>query len=358
MNDQSRFDLRVAELIDAYADRAPVDVDAIAMARFIAAGQRVRGPIALLVVPSRLRLGLVVAVIALVGALVGGAIVAGGRLFERDRDPMLPEGGLVGPFIGLPPAGATPSRPAIGNLVLEASGRCTGDGAFCFVWLYADGRLIWLRDGALPFGANEGSTGLLEQRLAPSGVERLVSAFMATGACSGADRDEPIVCNAPMPGPAPFPAIPDPGWVDRSWGLAPSSWEDPAIWGFVPSTVGACFESNTVSASSDASWQRVEPSRVLGLLPPGAADRLRGRDIEFPALMEGWPGLQMTCFGVTTDEARAVSDILSRAGLERDEYMAAYLLGYHLGAPPPYQDAAIWFGPILPHGSWFVSGGG
>jgi hypothetical protein len=334
-------------------------VDAIAMARFIAAGQRVRGPIALLVVPSRLRLGLVVAVIALVGALVGGAIVAGGRLFERDRDPMLPEGGLVGPFIGLPPAGATPSRPAIGNLVLEASGRCTGDGAFCFVWLYADGRLIWLRDGALPFGANEGSTGLLEQRLAPSGVERLVSAFMATGACSGADRDEPIICSPPMPGPAPFPAIPDPGWIDRAWGLATSAWEDPAIRGFVPSTFAACFlESNVVSASSYTTWQRVDPAPVLGWLPQDAADLLRGRDIEFPRRLQGLPGLAVTCFAVTTEVARSLSDVLSRAGLERDQYMASYLLGYRLEAPRPFQDSVIWVVPILPHGRWVVSGFG
>lgn len=359
MNERTALEFRVAALIRAYADRAPTDIDPMAVARLAAAGSPPTAQLWFGLTYARRGLALALVLIAVLVSIFSGALVSGALPMRRDPVDVLVDRAFVEPFIGLPPAGVAPSRPAIGKLVLEASGRCTSEGAFCYVWIYADGRLIWLRDGAMPFGANEGSTGLLEQRLAPPGVERLVSAFSTTGACSGTDRDEPIVCNPPMPGPAPFPAIPDPGWIDRSWGMAARAWEDPAIWGFVPSTFGACFlESNMVSPSSDASWQRVEPSQVLGLLPPGAADRLRGRDIEFPPFMEGWPGLRMTCFRVTTEEARAVSDILNRAGLERDEYMAAYLLGYHLGAPPPYQDAVIWFGPILPHGTWFVSGGG
>ena len=358
MNQATSFERRIAVMIAEYANRAPTDVDPLAMAQLAAAST---GAAAFPFVPSRLRMGAAAVVIALVGALVGGAIVGGSRLFERDRDPILIEGVRDGPFIGLPPAGAAPSRPEIGKLVLEASGRCTPEGGFCYVWIYADGRLVWLRDWASPFGANEGSTGLVEQHLAPSGVEHLVSAFRATGRCREADRAPLIACNAHMPGPAPFPAITDPGWIDPSWGMAASAWEDPAIWGYVPSTVGACFAPSTVSASSDASSQRIEPSRVLELLPPRAADRLRGQDTEFPPVMEGWPDWPdppMTCFRVSTDEARAVSDILSTAGLERDEHMAAYLLGYHLGAAPPFEDALIWFGTILPHGNWFVSGGG
>lgn len=358
MRDESRFELRVAQLIDAYADRAPVDVDPISMTRFIAAAERGRGSSLARSVPSRLRLGFGVLVILTLGVIIGGAIAAG-RPVERDRDADLPDGFRVGPFIGLPPVGAAPSRPDIGKLVLKADGRCTDDGSFCFVWIYTDGRLIWLRDGALPYGANQHSTGLLEQHLAPSGVQRLVAAFRAAGGCSGGDRDAPIVCTRPVPGPAPFPRIPDPGWTDRTWGLAASDWEDPSIWGFVPSTVGVCFlESGDLIAGSDYAWQRVDPSRVLELLPPGAADRLRGRDIAFPPRGVSGPGVPMTCFGVTADEARALTDILSLAGLKRDEFMAAYRLGYHLRAPRPFEDALILFGPILPHGEWIVSGGG
>jgi hypothetical protein len=174
MGDESRFEVRVAQLIGAYADRAPVDIDPAAMARFIVAEERTRS-IRPRFLPSHVGLGFGILVIAVLSAIIGGAI-AGGSPFNGDRDPDLPSGFLVGPFVGLPPAGAAPSRPETGKLVLEASGRCTSDGSFCSVWIYADGRLIWTRDGALPFGANERTTGLLEQRLAPLGVERLVSA--------------------------------------------------------------------------------------------------------------------------------------------------------------------------------------
>jgi hypothetical protein len=358
MTDLSRFELRIAQLIDAYADHAPSDVDPISMTRSIAAAERGRGSRVARPIPSRDRLRIGVLVIVALGVIIGGAIAVG-RPVERDRDPNIPDGFRVGPFIGVPPVGAAPSRPEVGKLVLKANGRCTSEGAFCFVWIYADGRLIWLRDGALPYGANEHSTGLLEQHLAPSGVERLVAAFRATRACIGGELDEPLVCTPSMPGPAPFPRIPHPGWIDRSWGLAASDWEDPSIWGFVPSTVGACFlESGELTAGSDYAWQRVEPARVLGLLPPGAADLLRGREIAFPPSEVSGPRVPMTCFGMTADEARALDDVLSLAGLERVESMAAYWLGYQLGAPRPFVDAVLLFGPILPHGEWIVSGGG
>jgi hypothetical protein len=357
MNERTALELRVAALIRAYADRAPTDVDPMAVARLAASGSPDWIATRFGYVPAG-RLAFALLLLALIAAMAGGALLAG-RFLQRDAEDLLTRQTLVEPFVGLPPAGAAPSRPEVGKLVVEANGRCTNEGAFCFVWIYADGRLIWLRDGALPFGANAGSTGLLEQRLAPAGVERLVSVFRATGACSGADRHEPIVCSPPMPGPAPFPAIADPGWIDRSWGLAASAWEDPGTWGFVPSTFAACFlESNVVSASSYTTWQRVDPARVLGWLPQDAADLLRGRDIEFPRRLQGLPGLAVTCFAVTTEVARSLSDVLSRAGLERDEYMASYLLGYRLEAPRPFQDSVIWVVPILPHGQWVVSGFG
>ena len=141
MRDESRFERRVGQLIGAYADRAPIDVDPAAMARFVAAGERVR-TVRPLFVPSHVGLGFGVLVIALLTVIIGGAIAVG-RPFEHDRDPNVPDDFLVGPFIGLPPAGAAPSRPEIGKLVLEASGGCTSSGSFCFVWIYEDGRLIW-----------------------------------------------------------------------------------------------------------------------------------------------------------------------------------------------------------------------
>jgi hypothetical protein len=84
-------------------------------------------------------------------------------------------------FIGVPPEGATPSTPESGELVLQWWGRsATVAGApKTRVWVYADGRIIWSqngsRSGQIPEGANELSSGYLEQRLTPDGVEILRS---------------------------------------------------------------------------------------------------------------------------------------------------------------------------------------
>ena len=351
MTDNNWLEERVEALISAYADRAPTDLNALGITRLAAieAGAG-RFPVAAGVGAIR-GLSVALLLIALLVTIAAGALLSVGRPLYSDPEDLV-ERRPVAPFIGIPPIDAAASSPEHGDLLLYARGRCANEGAFCWVWLYADGRLIWIRDGASPFGANEHTTGLIEQRLAPSGVASLISVFSATRACGSLDRGGPIVCAPTIPGPAPFPRIPDPGWIDPSWGLPASEWEDPSISAFVPSGMGACFlESGMISAS-----------RVLEWLPSDAADLLRGREIEFPPLQfapgERGQGVAKTCFGLTTQEARALSDILSRAGLERDELMAAYALGYQVAPPPPFDEGVIWIAPILPNGEWFVSGGG
>ena len=68
--------------------------------------------------------------------------------------------------------------------------------------------------------------------------------------------------------------------------------------------------------------------------------------------------LPITCFVVTTAGARALSASLSDEGFEPDELSKAYVLGYHVRAPDGLPDAVVWFGPLLPHGEWIVSGFG
>ena len=76
-------------------------------------------------------------------------------------------------LVSLPPVGATPSAPESGELVIQywidpdgiKGGFAGGQG-----WVYADGRLITLRNN-----------GFLEQRLTPEGVELLRSAIVSTG---------------------------------------------------------------------------------------------------------------------------------------------------------------------------------
>ena len=87
-------------------------------------------------------------------------------------------------FIGLPAVGATPSAPESGELVLRWWGTSVthrrpdwrrGFAPYVGVWVYADGRMIWWRDGQVPEGANELGSGYLEQRLTPEGLELLRS---------------------------------------------------------------------------------------------------------------------------------------------------------------------------------------
>jgi hypothetical protein len=260
-------------------------------------------------------------------------------------------------FIGLPPGGATPSTPEVGELVLQANGRCAPGGGFCAVWLYADGRLIWIVDGHLPYGANRLTTGLLEQRLTPAGVELLVSEFLSTDACSSPSDSGSVDCfGRPFPGPAPFPAIATPGWTDAGWGLRATAWEDAEITAFVPSRFGACvWQDDVVSTSSYATWRAIEPALILDALPPTAADILRGRDVALPG--GGLSDLAMTCFLVTTEQARELSVALDDAGFARDSLQQSYTLVYHLAGPNRLRNAVLVFGPILPHGEWMGSSG-
>jgi hypothetical protein len=303
-------------------------------------------------------------------------LMAVGGAFDRTQTPAVPgPTAVTGPsmppnptgpavtspedpvgFIGLPPEGARPSTPEVGELVLQANGRCA-PGGFCHVWQYADGRLIWIVDGNLPYGANELTTGLLEQRLTPAGVELLVSEFLSTDRCSSPSDSGSIDCfGGPLPGPAPFPAIATPGWTDAGWGLGAEAWEDAEITAFVPSRFGACvLQDNVVTLQSYATWRAIEPSLILDALPPTAADILRGRDVALPR--GGLSHLAMTCFLVTTEQARELSVALDVAGSPRDLHQQSYTLGYHLAGPNRLRDAVLWLGPILPHGEWMGESG-
>ena len=126
------------------------------------------------VLGRRRRLVVVLAALALATAVAtaGWAIV---------REVVLDKG-----FIGLPPVGATPSVPESGELVIQyrldtiTEGLERPDGARG--WVYADGRLITLRHKSdLPEAANRWSSGFLEQRLTPEGVELLRSEIVSTG---------------------------------------------------------------------------------------------------------------------------------------------------------------------------------
>jgi hypothetical protein len=246
------------------------------------------------------------------------------RLWEqRTHDYVAYRIGTGRGFIGLPPVGATPSTPEHGELVEMYpvdGGGLPFRGA---VRLYADGRMIWYRFLDTSQGANTASTGYLEQRLTPEGVEMV--------------RTHPSLLEKDP--------VRLPGW------LPDSAWEDQEIRAYVPTGYAVCLNVGDADGYvEERVWGRPgtpsRRSRVLALLPASAADLLRGKEA-VPPLDDA-----EDCLALTTDEARLLDRALADAGFEQDEQQNAYLLDYALAVPG--QDGAwldIRFEPIYPDGS-------
>jgi hypothetical protein len=305
--------------------------------------------------PSRRRLMLVLAAAALV-VVIGTASAFGVRVFFLDKG-----------FIGLPPEGATPSSPENAELVLFYWGPVPGDWGKSRFWVYADGRLISLREANRPEGANPHSTGYLEQRLTPNGVELLRSEIVSIGLIGDelgdpidTDDDFAIGSDAiPSETTEPVPSysmlqvrdgdqlyrVSRVGDLDRlvarltdpASSLPASAWEVRKIRAYVPSRYAVCF-------AEAGSPVPIEPSYIMPLLPEPAQVLLRTREFA-PAPWGGPP-----CTDLTTEEARALGEALNAAGLEpfKGRRIAPYVLTYRLETPGPIR--VILFEPYLPSG--------
>jgi hypothetical protein len=299
-----------------------------------------------------------------VAALVAGALVGANRLMTADRTPRPAEDPTVAPpstrvgFIGLPPEGASPSTPTSGRLVLSFFGPDPGVGGKSGIWVYADGRIIAERDADLPYGANQYTTGYLEQRLTPEGVELLRSEVIRNGLVGidppppGSDYvsrftwidvrvgDRLVRLERAKDERRLVARITDPG----SW-LPASAWADQEIRAYVPSGYGVCYGGQVST----------DPSDLLSALPGPAERLLRARDLA-PGVY-GWTPGEDYCHEVTTDEARTLVDAFDDMGLKPgvarglpETWKPRYALTYRVAAPGPIQTVQLWFEPILPHG--------
>jgi hypothetical protein len=346
-------------------------------------------------------------------ALVAAALVVAvgtASAFGTVRDFVLDRG-----FIGLPPVGATPSAPESGELVLRWAGNSEthkrphwrGGFAAPFVgaWVYADGRMIWWRDRQVPEGANELTSGYLEQQLTPEGVELLRSEVVGL-----LDRTRALLETVPPtddPGPAPFAGLflsvprdygsgggsargdvkvrdgdrfvrlqwrgieahvepPVPGrfegttatpeqlsalrridalLTDPTSVLPSSAWAVREIKAYVPSHYAVCMNT---ALPKDA-------SQLLSLLPAQAADVLRDKS---RTRVDGWQATTY-CSKLTTEEAREVADAVS--GLERPGWTRPYSLVYRVAEGAHARDweaTTISIDPYFPDGQFLLWGGG
>jgi len=349
--------------------------------------------------------------VAVLVAAVGAAAYGTVRVIFLDRG-----------FIGLPPVGATPSAPESGELVLRWQGNSETHkrphwreggrvyGHYFGAWVYADGRLIWWRDGQVPEGANELTSGYLEQRLTPEGLELLRSEVVGLLDHSRALL-EPFPADAgKMPLASPYRGLSlfVPEDYGSSWGevwvpdgerfvrlqwrlidakghgfegtiatpkqlsalgridalltdptsvLPPSAWAVRKVRAYVPSHYAVCIDA---SPPKDAAY-------LLSLLPARAADVLRGNSrtrVEDDVLTNTREDERMRvvgrwvtyCSKLTTEEAREIADAVS--GLERHEGLWPYSLVYRLAeGAHDWEATTISFDPYFPDGQFLKWGG-
>jgi hypothetical protein len=313
-------------------------------------------------------------------------------------------------FIGLPPDGATPSAPESGELILRWNGdsatHATTDprgffnAPFVAARVYADGRMIWWRDGQVPEGANEHMSGYLEQRLTPEGVELLRSEVVGL-----LDRsrtlletepfvDDPI--SGPFGGLALFVplahgsghgsvevrngdrlvrlqwlhsdaeafegTIATPGQLadlrridalltDPASVLPASAWAAREVRAYVPSHYAVCIHTAPPK----------DVSRLLPLLPAQAADALRDKSwtssegdvVEAPNVVLGRSVTY--CSKLATEEAREVANTVS--GLTRNPWPLTLMYDVAEGVDN-LGPTTISFDPYFPDGQFLLFGGG
>jgi len=262
-------------------------------------------------------------------------------------------------FIGVAPQGAPRSVPENGELVLSYWGPAAGNSDYgphgvgkSRIWVYADGRLIFLREADIPEGANSLFTGFLEQRLTPEGAERLRSEVI-----SKANRGEPVPFGTQID-------VRDGNRLVRldrasdldqlvtrltnptSW-LPGSAWEDTETTPYVPSRYVVCYGGLP---------QPIEASRMLSLLPAPAEALLRAKERR-----EQEPG-GLYCSDATTEDARAIAEAFDDGGAGQsvagDDRGPARAFRPEWNFEDPDQAGEtvnVFIEPYLPHGEWTCS---
>lgn len=267
-----------------------------------------------------------------------------------------------------------------GELVASMWEHHDAPGSFADGWLYlyADGRLLWERwteaaDPLPPELVAEGRVpGWKEERLSPKGVELIRSEIIATGLFDP-DRPHPETDSAIwhyiqvrngdrlvyFNGEAPelFERLAG-LW---SW-LPADAWEDPEAKPFMPSRYAVCMQGEVVGAIDPTDHLQALPGAVREIL--AATSRLYVSEIgnRDPATMMPldpdrmmFPETTGYCYDMTTEEARILEATLDEGGVERvagrDD--AIYIVSGSLPEPdeyPAFDAITLTFWPMLPHG--------
>ena len=224
----------------------------------------------------------------------------------------IPTAGLVGfPRPGASPSGLERASELGGFQVFGGRSPYRGSAR-----LYADGRFVWyLFHGP----GNTKSTGYIEQRLTPYGIQILVNQPAGTSQ--------------------------DP-WNLEKW-LPASAWADKRLRPYVPTHYGACAKAGDPNAPIDErEWGTpgvpTPRQELLALFPPTVADLLQGREV-LPPLEDA-----EDCLSLTTAEARALDRALVAAGFDKND---TYVLEYWTPIPGSAEVLSVRLEPVMPDGT-------
>jgi hypothetical protein len=215
-------------------------------------------------------------------------IVTGVGSLDRSDTSVVPGGDVTGPSettaeagwdgFGFPPDELTPSTPVEGKVIAEYAEIHVG-----WVYVYADGRVLWFP------GRKANTDGpIFEQHLTPEGIHLV----RAGDLYAAAFLDQ---------GSNPVPA---------------GALADTEIKPYVPARYAICFSSQdfvdglVVPSEGTAPAgviDTVDPSTVVDQLPAAARDLLVGKEHTY--------GRRSSCYELTTEDARALVEILRDAGV-------------------------------------------
>lgn len=221
-------------------------------------------------------------------------------------------------LIGLPPEGTEPSAPETGELVETYASAGGGPPYRGQARLYADGRLIWNRYYSGPAGPNSLTTGYLEQRLTPEGVELVKHE-------TSLDRKGPLSLL---------------GWLPLD------AWEVRWPVRYVPSGYGICLHAEDTRPGQTADGLTMEPAQLTAMLPPSVSSLLAGRDYVSPT---DW---EQECISVSLDEARVLDQVLSEGGFDQNEFTNRFIVQYAVDVSGANDlQISLMFEPVFPDGT-------
>lgn len=220
-------------------------------------------------------------------------------------------------LIGLPPEGAEPSAPETGELVESYASAGSGPPYRGAARLYADGRLIWNRYFSGPAGPNSLTTGYLEQRLTPEGVDLVKRE-------TSIDRKGPLSLL---------------GWLPMD------AWEVRWPIRYVPAGYGICLHALDSRQGQAADGVTTETSELIEMLPPLVSSLLAGRDYVSPT---DW---EQECISLALDETRVLDQVLSEGGFDQDALTNNFMVQYAVDVPgADGLQISLNFEPVFPDG--------